>query len=153
MTQLHLKLTPEEEQALESFIREMAGQINHRARGRGWAIIASSQGWTIREICNHQRVSPRTVRNWFRRFQQGGVLALYDRPRHRCLTPEQENRLLEYSRRLELFQLKAPTKVRALRKVMPSYRQLAQWVRQSYGIRLSHERVRQIIRHKLCRPR
>lgn len=152
MTQLSLKLTPEEKQALERFIREMAAQINHRARVRGWAILALAQGWTIREICNHHRVSSRTARNWISRFRKGGVTALYDRPRPRCLTTKQSTRLLEYSRRLELLQLRSRTKIQALRRLMPSYRQLAQWVRQNYGIRLSHERVRQIIRQGLCHP-
>ena len=148
----HIKLTPAEKQAVEDFIQKMARAINHRARGRGWAILVSAQGWTIREICNHHRVSPRTVRDWFHRFQKYGLSSLYYRPRPRSLTVEQENRLLEFSQRAKLLQLKARTKIRALRQVMPTYRQCTEWVRQNYGISLSPERVRQIVRSAAVRP-
>jgi len=141
---LSLSLTEVQLKELQEFSSEMARKKNLRARLRGNAVWWSHQGKTVEQIAGELGRSTRTIYGWLNRYQQKGIAGLYDRPRPiKKLTPEQIGQLLDVSNwTRECRDVKE-------RRMRWSYRRIARWVSRQWNIRISHERVRQIIRRRL----
>lgn len=144
----HLKpLSPQESDALKSFMHQTAIKRRMRIRRRGSAVLNSTQGWTIQQISQNWSVSERTVRNWLHRFQQRGVKGLYDDRVHRGrLTRPQVDQVFQLKH--SIVKSKRTGKLNIQQNKM-SYRKIAEWIKSKWDISLSHVRVRQIIKNRL----
>src|SRR5437879_9538070 len=52
-----------------------------RARVRAHGILLSSQGMRIKEIAKIYQVDRDTVATWIKKWEQSGIVSLYDKPR------------------------------------------------------------------------
>ena len=139
---LFITLSPAELTALEDFMKQMSIRHNFRARLRGNAVwMSSEQHKTVEQISRFLNKSTRTVYSWLKQYQEKGLDGLKDNDGK--LTPEQISRMMEISYRSK------PLKHGRERKMRWSYRRIAQWVKAQWGITISHERLRQVIRKKL----
>ncbi|MBI5779259.1 MAG: helix-turn-helix domain-containing protein [Planctomycetes bacterium] len=139
---LFITLSPSELIALEDFMRLMAFQHKYRARLRGNAIwMSSQQHKTVEQIAKSLNKSKRTIYSWFKQYMEKRIDGLKDDDSK--LTPEQISRMMEISYRSK------PLKHGRERKIRWSYRKIAKWVKEQWGITISHERLRQIIRKRL----
>jgi len=76
--QLHIELQKTEEETLY----ELARSSHHpRIRQRAEALRLSHSGLSVSQIAEHLHWNQQTVRNTFHRWQQGGLIALWDAPR------------------------------------------------------------------------
>src|ERR671922_2132366 len=70
-------LQEQERQQLKRLLRREVGRVSERLR----AILLSSRGYTVPQIAAIFECDEATVREWIRRFEDGGVAGLRDRPR------------------------------------------------------------------------
>jgi len=140
-----LKLDRSEIAKLHDFMSKMARKENFRARRRGSAVWWSHQNRRVKEIARTLGCSTRSVYQWLRRFREKGIAGLLDPSRPVKLTPEQIKQLLEASHWSALGNKKRRQEYR----MRWSFRQMAQWIKDQWDIKLSPERVRRIVRQKL----
>lgn len=138
-------LSPQEFDALKSFMHQTALKRQPRIRRRGSAVLNSTQGWTIQQISQNFGVAERSVRRWLHKYQRYGVDGLSHQP-HIILAPAQVTKifLLKYS----VVKSKRTGKL-DIQKNKMSYRKIAEWIKSKWNISLSHVRVRQIIKKRL----
>ena len=70
-----------------------------RARVRAHGILLSSQGMRIKEIAKIYQVDRDTVATWIKKWEQSGIVSLYDKPRSGRppkLTPEEKDLARQY---------------------------------------------------------
>ncbi|MBI4712421.1 MAG: helix-turn-helix domain-containing protein [Planctomycetes bacterium] len=146
---LFIRLTTQQSVELEVFMREMARRGNRRARLRGNAIFLSFQyGWTAQKIAGHLNCSTPSVVSWLKHYQEKGIAGLYDIPTPaRRLTPFQVEQITG-----AMYDITQAKSKRRYRKRL-SYRETARLVKEKYGINISYERVRQIVRQNLLGAR
>lgn len=142
---LLLGLDQEELKALKDFMNRCAREHNWRARLRGNVVYLSHQGRTIPRIAQELKCSLGAVYSWLIRFQKKGVAGLSDPPRPVKLTPQQVNQLMEISHWSKILDKEKRKEYR----MRWTYRQMAQWIKDQWSVKLSHERIRQIVRQKL----
>lgn len=152
MSRSHFHLEPLSEQAskaLASFMGQTARQRQVRVRKRGNAVYWSARGLTVQEISRDLGVTEQSVWRWLHNFQRLGVTGLLDPPPRGVLTPDQ---VAEITRlKFPMHQSKRTGKLRVQENKI-SYRQITAWIKSRWGVALSHERVRQIIRKNLREP-
>lgn len=140
-----LGLDQEELKALKDFMNRCACQGKWRVRLRGNAVYLSHQGKTIPQIVQSLKCSTKSVYTWLRRFRKKGIAGLSDLPHPVKLTPQQVNQLIGISHWSALGNKKRRKEYR----MRWSFRKMAQWIKDQWGIKLSRERVRQIVWQKL----
>ena len=72
---------------------------SRRARMRAHGILLSHQGLSIRRIAAVYQVARYAVSAWIDRWQNAGLVGLYDHPRSGrplCLTPEEQHKVEQY---------------------------------------------------------
>lgn len=72
---------------------------SRRARMRAHGILLSHQGFSIKHIAAVYQVSRQAVSAWFERWQQAGLVGLYDRPRSGrppCLSAAEQQQVERY---------------------------------------------------------
>ncbi len=127
-----VQLTEDEREELKQ--RTRAAGVQPRTRDRLEMIRLLDAGWRIPRIAAHLRVSPRRVRYWVRCFREGGFDALPDQP-HRG----QQSQL-------------TPALVAALRTELAkgdrtwSAPQVAAWLAEHHGVRLSANHLGSLLR-------
>ena len=68
-------------------------------RIRSHSILLSSSGLSIKSICQIYKVDRRSVSSWIDRWEQNGLIGLYDKPRsgrNRTFSDEEEKKVLAY---------------------------------------------------------
>lgn len=152
MSRSHFHLKPLSEQAtkdLASFMGQTARQRQVRVRKRGSAVHWSARGLTVQQISRNLGVTEQSVWRWLHNFQRSGVNGLLDPVPRSALTPDQ---MVEITRlRFPMHKSKRTGKLRVQENKI-SYRKIAAWIKSKWGVSLSYERVRQIIRKNLRDP-
>jgi transposase len=139
-----IKLTPARVRKLKKLLKETARKSKLRERRRANAVwISSDQRWTIKQIAEFLGCSRISVYQWFKRFRQKGVAGLARPPRKTKLTPQQIDKILEVSLWKWAYKDKTATKMKW------SFRKIAAWVKNEWGIKISHVSIRRIIRQRL----
>ena len=110
------------------------------ARLRANALWNSSElGWTVEQIARNLNRSTRIIYSWLRQYKKKGIAGLYDKQKHRSLTREQIKEMMRVSCWADVKNF----------KLRWSFRKIADWVKEKWGIKLSPERIRQMIRNRL----
>ncbi len=123
-----ITLTDEQRQELRQRTRQPG--IASSTRDRLEMVRLSDAGWSVPKIAFHLAQHEQTVRAWIKAFLSAGFEALPNKPRggkHSALTPA----ILEHVR-AEL----------AKRERTWTAAQLADWVDEQHGVRLSTDRIR-----------
>ena len=131
-TLIRVRLTEEQRQELAR--RTGAKDLMPRTRDRLEMVRLADAGWLAPQIAAHLRRSPRRVRFWLRRFLEGGFDALPDQPH-----PGQQSQL-------------TPALLAALREEVEqgertwTASQLADWLAEHHGLRLSPQHLGALLR-------
>ncbi|MBI4712423.1 MAG: helix-turn-helix domain-containing protein [Planctomycetes bacterium] len=142
---IFIKLNESELKELQEFASEMAREKKLNTRRRANALAWSfQQGWSVQQIARDLNRTPRTIYNWFKRYKQKGIAGLYDKPRPAKLTNVQ---IIEMMRTNHWIYTDDKTY-----QMRWSFQKMAKWVKEKWGIELSAERIRQIIRRKNDAP-
>jgi transposase len=131
-TLYHVHLTEEQREELQR--RTRATDIMPRTRDRLEMVRLSDAGWRVPQICDLLRRSPRRVRFWLKRFLKAGFAALPDQPhlgRQSQLTPELLGALRSEIEKGERTWTTA---------------QLADWLCEQHGLRLSRNHLGALLR-------
>lgn len=140
---LFLHLDRSELASLQWFISRMTIQKKWFERSRGQAVWFSHQKMTVSQIALRVRVSERSVYKWLHAYQTNGLTGISTRAYRRLLTDEQIKQLMAISHWANV--LRDPKELWQ----RWSFRKMARWVKDNFGIQISHERIRQIINLKL----
>lgn len=144
-----IHLSKKELDKLEGLMKDLTRNHKYRERRRGNALLMSHQGRTVLQIARSLERSSRTIYEWLRNYRREGLRSLLPRIYPRRLSPEQLKELL----RVSLWETAVHYK-EFWDKVWP-YRKMAEWVFQKWGIKLSANRIRQIVHqtyHKIEFP-
>ena len=142
---IFIKLSPSELKDLEEVMRNLAHERKYRARFRGNVLWESSeQHLSVKQLAKHYKVTERTIYRWFERFKENGIQGVLDKAKSFRMTPEQVEEIIKVSSWDKLYRDENER-----RRFRWSYRRIAQWVKEQWGITISHERLRQVIRKKL----
>lgn len=128
----HVRLTQEQRDELQRCTR--ATGIMPRTRDRLEMVRLSDAGWRVSQISSLLRVSPRRVRFWLKRFLAAGCAALPDQPhlgQQSQLTPELVAALRSEIEKGERTWTTA---------------QLAEWLCEQHGLRLSRNHLGSLLR-------
>ena len=122
-----VRLTDAQQQELRRRSRDAA--CKPRTRDRLEMVRLSHAGWSVPRIAQHLGLSEATVRSWIKTFLTHGFDALPDRPhpgQQSLLTPAMEEAIRQELRKDERTW---------------TTEQLADWVAQQFGVRLTSDRV------------
>ena len=140
---IFLDLNQSELATLQHFMSRMAVKGNIRARLRGSAILLSHQKKIPGEIARSLGKSETTVYGWLKRYREKGINGIAPFIHPIKLTDEQIKELLTVS------YYSAVGKSHKEYYNRWSFRRMAKWVEEKWGIKISYERVRQIVYKKL----
>jgi transposase len=90
------RLTPEDEAALR-YLRDHGE--TRRIRQRAHSVLLSHAGQTVKELATTFEVTGDTVRDWFQRWEEGGIVGLGDATRSGrppTLTPAEQTQAVEW---------------------------------------------------------
>jgi len=138
-------LSKEELSQLSEFMHDLARQRKFRIRLRGTVLLMSHQCKTVRQIAQELNRSPRTIYEWLRRYRRQGIEGIMPRRYPRRLSREQLQELLKVSR---WHLVGAHSKEFHKRW---TFHQMADWVYEKWGIKLSPNRLRQVVREALLK--
>jgi transposase len=136
---LFLDLSLSELATLQHFGKRMASQGNFRAYSRGSAILLSHQRKTVKEIASCLGKSGNSVYQWLKLYRQKGIDGIAPRNYPTKLTAEQVKELLKVSHHEGPFK-----NIKEYQKRWP-FRRMAKWVEDNWNIKISYERIRQIV--------
>jgi len=138
---IFIKLSEAELKELQEFASEMARKKKLNTRRRANALAWSFQpGLTVEQIAKSLNRTPRTIYNWFKRFKEKGIVGLYNKHRPSKLTNAQIIEMMRISHWIYTDDKSY--------KMRWSFQKIAGWVKGKWGVKLSAERIRQIIRQK-----
>ena len=131
-------------EALKSIKNIKFMQARRRVERRAKAILLASKGLGINQIMGQLNIKTKsTLEKWLINFREKGVTGLYDKlhpiPASR-LTPAQKIQLIK----LRLSSSRHPMRENEKSEYW-SYRRLSRWVKQRWGVKLSYERIRQLV--------
>jgi len=140
---IFLKLTPSELRELNQFMYDCSLQGKFQARLRASAVFLANAGMTVTEIAHEVKAKPQSVYKWLRRYREKGIAGLLSAFHYIKLTPEQIKQVIDISHWSAIGDKR---KIREY-KSRWSFRKIAHWINDTWGIKISHEGVRQMI-HK-----
>jgi transposase len=140
---IFLDLNQSELATLQHFMNRMAVKGNFRARLRGSAILMSNQKKTIKEIARSLGKTETSVYNWLKRYREKGIEGIAPFKPQTKLTDEQVKELLSASHYSSL------TTNRKEYHNRWSFRRMSKWIEEKWNIKISYERIRQIIYKKM----
>lgn len=148
MNVYHLSLTREEEKTLEQMYHYAK---KSRLRQRALMVLLSAKGYCQKEIAHIVRVSYPTARHYLHAYHLYGFLALYDEPK-----PGRPSRLnANQKSQIDQWNSSSP-RAFGFNQSNWTVRLLRFMILHTWGIKLSPERVRQIVKdfgYTLVRPR
>jgi transposase len=124
----HIVLSDEERQELRTRTRQ--GGITPSTRDRLEMVRLADAGWSVPRIARHLGQHEQTVRAWVKTFLRGGFAALPNKPRGGKHS----------ARTAPLLSVVRAEVAKGTRTWTAA--QLADWVAQHYGVRLSADRLR-----------
>jgi len=142
-----IHLTSEELKALERFMQRATGKKQWRARKRAQVVYFSYKSKTPAQIALELKLSIRSVYSHLRSYRQKGIKGLAEPIRPMKLSAQQVTQLTEISYWAKIVSNKKQD-IMDLRKRW-SFRKMAQWVFDEWQIKLSSERIRQIVYKKI----
>jgi transposase len=118
-------------------------------RKRGQAVYLSHEGKRVTQIARELECSKNSVYSWLKAYQEEGITGLEEPTHSSKLTPEQLNQVMEISHRLNPIQ--PETRGAKIKRIQSrwSFRKMAQWIKDNWNIKISHERLRQMVRQSL----
>jgi len=128
---------------LNAFISRMAVRRKFKVRRRGQAVWLSHKKRTVEQIAEYLSTTPRSVYQWLKLYRERGIDGIAPRDYACKLTSEQIKQLLKVSRRADSIKNLKDYHNRW------SFRKMARWVKDNFDIKISYERVRQIVRQKM----
>jgi len=135
-----IELVPTQVSGLTGFMNEMVLKGNLQAYRRGRAVELSAKYQTVPEIAEALKSSKRRVYEWLRRYQKYGLSGIAQRVQPGKLTSGQIDEIMKisgWSRHLVSGQ-----------KAW-SFRKIAKWINDTWHIKISYVRIRQIITGRL----
>ena len=139
-------LTPEEQRVITKLAH--AQTASARLVERAKILYLASQGQTVPQIAKAVGLNEKTVRKWFKRFEQQGLAGLEDAPRPGApsrYTPENKARVLEAA-------LTRPSELN-LGFTCWTFERLAVYVREHLGIQMKKTRIFEILQDEGLRWR
>jgi len=139
-------LTPEEQRVITKLAH--AQTASARLVERAKILYLASQGQTVPQIAEAVGLNEKTVRKWFKRFEQQGLAGLEDAPRPGApsrYTPENKARVLEAA-------LTRPSEL-SLGFTCWTFERLAVYVRERLGIQMKKTRIFEILQDEGLRWR
>ena len=140
---IFLDLNQSELATLQHFMNRMAVKGNLRARMRGSAVLLSHQKKIPGEIARTLDKTETSVYKWLRLYREKGINGIAPFIHPIKLTDEQIKELLDVSH------YSAVGKSRKEYFNRWSFRRMAKWIEEKWNIRISYERIRQIVYKKL----
>jgi len=138
--------TPEEQRVITKLARSQTASA--RLVERAKILHLASQGQTVPQIAEAVGLHEKTVRKWFKRFEQQGLAGLEDAPRSGApsrYTPENKARVLEAA-------LTRPSDLN-LEFTCWTFDRLAVYVRERLGIQMKKTRIFEILQEEGLRWR
>jgi len=138
--------TPEEQRVITKLAH--AQTASARLVERAKILYLASQGQTVPQIAEAVGLNEKTVRKWFKRFEQQGLAGLEDAPRPGApsrYTPENKARVLEAA-------LTRPSELN-LGFTCWTFERLAVYVRERLGIQMKKTRIFEILQDEGLRWR
>lgn len=129
MTQLIREVPAETISLLQRLHRS---SVHHVVRQRAHCLLLNHQGWKQKELSEILGVSLKTISNWFRAWEDRGLLGLYDRVgrgRKPKLTDEQKEQIREWGKEHP----------KQLKKIV-------QKVRETWGIEVSKDTLKRVLK-------
>jgi transposase len=139
-------VTPEEQRVITKLAHSQTASA--RLVERAKILHLASQGQTVPQIAEAVGLNEKTVRKWFKRFEQQGLAGLEDAPRSGAptrYTPENKARVLEAA-------LTRPSDLN-LEFSCWTFDRLAVYVRERLGIRMKKTRIFEILQEEGLRWR
>lgn len=127
-----LSLSPQQRQHLQERARQTSTAPNTRDRLE--MVRLCDAGWSVPRIARHLGHHEQTVRFWIKAFLKGGFEALVDQPRGGKSSALTSEKLAAVRERLAVGDRTWTTA------------QIAQWIAQEQGVRLSQRRLREHLR-------
>ena len=140
------EFTPEEQRVITKLAH--AQTASARLVERAKILYLASQGQTVPQIAEAVGLNAKTVRKWFKRFEQQGLAGLEDAPRPGApsrYTPENKARVLEAA-------LTRPSELN-LGFTCWTFERLAVYVRERLGIQMKKTRIFEILQDEGLRWR
>jgi len=141
-------LSEAESSALGDFMRSCARHGKLRARKRAQAVYLSAQGRNVPRIAQELECSPDAVYDWLKRYREKGLDGLAEPTFTHKLTGQQIEQLMEISHWNIIVSRRSKKPEIAESHKRWTFRKIARWVKDNWGIKISHERIRQIIQQK-----
>ncbi|MBI4834219.1 MAG: helix-turn-helix domain-containing protein [Planctomycetes bacterium] len=126
--------------SLSAYMKKMALEGNIRARTRAQAVYFSYKYLTVAQIAQQMNRSPNTVYMWLRKYREKGLAGIMDKTPPTKLAPAQVDEMMKAS-----GWDKAHKDGRTYQRAWP-LRKIAQWIKDRWNIKLSHEGVRKILK-------
>lgn len=129
MTQLIREVSPETFSLLQRLQRS---SVHHAVRQRAHCLLLNHQGWKQKELAEILGVSLKTVSNWFRAWEERGLLGLYERVgrgRKPKLSDEQKEQVRQWAREHP----------KQLKKII-------QKVKETWGIEVSKDTLKRVLK-------
>lgn len=139
-------LTPEEKRVITKLARSQTASV--RLVERAKIVHLATEGQTVPQIAAALALNEKTVRKWFKRFEQQGLAGLEDAPRSGSpsrYTPENKARVLEAART-------RPSEL-GLPYHSWTFERLAIYVREQLGLEMKKTRIFEILQEEGLRWR
>ena len=136
---LFLDLNLSELATLQHFGKRMLVKGDLRAHLRCNAILFSHQKKTVKQIASFQGKSERSVYKWLKRYREKGINGIAPHIYPAKLTEEQITQLLKVSHYTGVWKNRKEYEKRW------SFSRMAKWVKDNWNIKISDERIRQIV--------
>jgi transposase len=143
---LLLHLDKDELISLTAFMKRCVREGKLRARKRGNAVYSSHLGVQIPQIAKSLGHPTLTIYRWLKRYQSKGIDGLAEPLKGTKLSDERIRELIRVSHRSVNPKNKSERRDFLNRW---SFRQMADWAYDKWQIKLSPERIRQIVRKKM----
>ena len=138
--------TPEEQQVITKLAHSQTASVRLVARAK--ILHLASQGQTVPQIAEAMGLHEKTVRKWFKRFEQAGLAGLEDAPRSGAptrYTAENKARVLQAART-------RPSEL-GLPYGSWTFERLAAYVREQLGLPMKKTRIFEILQEEGLRWR
>jgi len=142
-------LERDETNTLTEFIHQCARKGNVRMRKRGQAVYLSHEGKRVPQIARELECSENSVYSWLKDYREKGIAGLEEPTHSNKLTAEQLDKVMGISHWVKSVQPESRgAKMKRIQSRW-SFRKMTQWIKDNWNIKISHERLRQMVRRRL----
>ncbi|MBI4835303.1 MAG: helix-turn-helix domain-containing protein [Planctomycetes bacterium] len=138
-------LPPSEYTRLKDYMINLSIQGKWKERRRAEAVIKASDGFSVPQIAEITKSNKRSIYRWMKNYQDKGIYGLYRAIYHIKLTDVQVEELLKTSNWAAVKNRKTLKKFRD----RWTFREMSEWVKNKWGIKISPEAVRKMTYRQL----